>query len=199
MALTVPYEQLATSFLNGLAVSSSTRGERVAWEFTSTKRILEGRQALKMSINPSAVVVKQPKRWKFIHTLGQTAFMHFTNKDGSNNDIVTLNFSGMTGSMDYNEGDAAALDRWTKFQDLYALSREPILLPDGTTNVFYVVINTRFMPFPVRFEGFYNTVLELAEDATEPNMMKYSMEFTVSNSYPSLDDLVEAQQTLGVR
>lgn len=150
-----------------------------------------------MAINPKSVTFTQPKRISERAVRNGTVFFHFTNSKGQNNDILKLRFQGSTGNID-PRGDLAdpsgaatgALHKLKVWHNLYQLTREPILLGDNSVNVFSIIYNSKLIPVPIEFRGFYGAVLDFSETAEKPNSREYSFEFTVTNTEPDLDDLV---------
>jgi hypothetical protein len=171
--------------------------------------------SIAMAINANSVTFSQGKRITEKKTREGSVFFHFTNKQGQNNDILRLTFRGNTGNIDRRgslgaperdpfalksgtavdkqlrgEQDTGALRKLLVWHNLYALTREPMLLSDGSENKFYITYISALFPFALIFEGFYNNVLELEENAEKPNSRDYAFEFVVSNTRPSLDEVM---------
>jgi hypothetical protein len=166
-----------------------------------------------MAINPNSVRFSQPKRWTKKDTREGSVFFHFTNNQGQNNDILTLEFAGNTGNIDRRgslatpqrdpfalksgtavdrdlraEQDTGALHKILTWHNLYLLTREPMLLEDGSENKFTISYISTLFPYALIFTGFYNTVLEFEENARKPNSRDYSFGFTVTEVSPPLDE-----------
>ncbi len=151
---------------------------------------------ISMLVNPNSVKWSQPKRWVKRDTREGSVFFHFTNQAGQNNDILTLTFTGNTGNINTQHGIdvATALGSDLKLRiwhELYKLTREPVLLDGNTKNIFYITYRTVLMPMQITFAGFFNSVLEFTENASSPFNRDYSFGFTVTNTSPALDDLVD--------
>jgi len=164
---------------------------------------------IEMSVNPNSISFRQPKRITKRDTLEGSVFFHFTNSKGENNDILTMEFRGNTGNLDLrgdlntdtgvfstiggtNTGANKKLAIW---QNLWQLTRGPILLDDNTLNEFMINYNSIGIPVPIALIGHYNAVLEFTESADKPFSRDYSLQFTVQEITPSLDDLVEIIQS----
>lgn len=160
---------------------------------------------ISMMVNPNSIHWTQPKRFSKRDTQNGSVFFHFANEMGQNNDILTLQFSGNTGNINTQNGIVASTDNASDIKlriwhELYALSREPILLTDnlngqqvlsGVRNDFFITYRTVLMPMPITFVGFFNNVLEFTESADKPFSRDYSFGFTVTNTSPPLDQLTE--------
>jgi hypothetical protein len=159
-----------------------------------------------MMVNPSSVRWSQPKRFTKRDTMTGSVFFHFSDTNGSNNDILTLTFSGNTGNIDtqgevnYNAptdtGPAAstvtgAPNKLRTWHELYALTREPVLLDGGVKNEFFITYRTVLFPTPITFIGFYNTTLDFTESAEKPYSRDYTFSFTVTNTSPDLNTLCD--------
>jgi len=161
-----------------------------------------------MAINPKSIRWKQPKRFTKKDTRDGSVFFHFLNSKGQNNDILTLEFRGSTGNIDprgsiqddqpqdpdqplSREQDTGALRKFIVWQNLYLLSREPMLLPDGTENVFTITYISPLFPQAINFNGFFNEVLEFEENAEKPHSREYTFQFTVQSTEPDLDELLD--------
>lgn len=158
---------------------------------------------IQMAINPQTIKWTQHKRVTKRDTMEGSVFFHFTNERNQNNDILTMSFTGKTGNINtqanladvYNTGANLKLRIW---HELYALSREPLLLskqttgldiPDGLRNEFFITYRTPLMPIQITLIGFFSKVLEFTESAQDPHNRDYNFDFTVTNTSPSLDDL----------
>jgi len=149
-----------------------------------------------MAVNPNSIKWSQPKRFVKRDTQDGSVFFHFTNSKGQNNDILTLSFSGNTGNINTQNGidvsTAVGADLKLRiWHDLYNLTREPIILGGTLKNDFFITYKSVIMPIPITFIGFFNQVLEFTDDAANPFAKNYTFSFTVSNTSPDLDTLVD--------
>lgn len=159
--------------------------------------------AIEMAVNPNSISFRQPKRIVKRDTQEGSVFFHFTNSKGENNDILTMEFRGNTGNLDfrgdvntdqgifstqggYNTGAGRKLLLW---QNLWALTREAMLLDDKSRNEFLILYSSVGIPVQISLIGHYNSVLEFTENAEKPFTRDYSMSFTVQEIVPPLDDL----------
>ena len=170
--------------------------------------------SIAMALNPNSVKFVQPKRFNKKDTREGSVYFHFTNSRGQNQDILTLQFAGNTGNLDLrgslgdqnqepsaaqqattNGGtpgaDTGALYKLLVWHNLYLMTREPMLLADGTDNVFSIVYSSALFPSEIIFSGFFSKVLEFEENASKPNSRNYSFEFTVQDSIPDLDQVLQ--------
>lgn len=146
-----------------------------------------------MEVNPSSIEFDQPKRYTRQDTQRGTVFHHFTNDKGQNNDILTIRFSGNTGNIwrrarELSDRDKA-ITRLQIWHNLYQLTREPMVLSDGTANIFYIDYVSPLFPVPITFEGFFTSVLKFTENARKPNSRDYSMEFMVRATSPDMNTI----------
>jgi len=156
-----------------------------------------------LAVNPKSVQFQQPKRFTKKDTRNGSVFFHFTNSQGQNNDILTMNFQGNTGNLDmraYTNPDEVAVDSGARYKflvwhNLYLLTREPMLLPDNSENEFRISYQSPLFSQTVDFVGFFNTVLEFTESAEKPHSRDYSFGFTVKRTEPPLDDLLKYVST----
>jgi len=176
-----------------------------------------------MAINPKSVTFEQPKRFSKKDTRDGSVFFHFTNSKGQNNDILTMQFQGNTGNIDrrgdrsgvsaavtntaaqreqngsivdFNAGEGnGSIQKLVVWHNLYLLSREPMLLDDGTENKFTVAYISPLLPTSIEFTGFFNEVLRFTETAEKPHSRDYSFSFTVTDTSPDLDELLEVLTT----
>lgn len=148
-----------------------------------------------MMVNPHTVQWSQPKRFTKRDTMNGSTYFHFSDVNGQNNDILTLKFSGNTGNIntkDISSSQAVGGDAKLKiWHELYALTREPMLLDGGVKNEFFISYRTPLMPIQITFIGFFTSVLEFTESAATPFSREYSFSFIVTNTSPSLDKLVD--------
>lgn len=160
-----------------------------------------------MSVNPKSVKFTQTKRITKKDTREGSVYFHFTNSKGQNNDILVMNFSGSTGNIDLRgslgtsgitglppaggpEVDTGALKKLQVWQNLFLLTREPMLLRDNAENIFTVEYRSKLFPLGISFNGFYSKVMEYEETGEKPNSRTYSFDFTVTSTNPPLDELL---------
>lgn len=147
-----------------------------------------------MELNPKSVSFEQPKRYVRQDTIRGTVFHHFTNDKGQNNDLLTIKFEGNTGNISSRgrteEDRERSRQRLTVWHNLYQLTREPMILSDGTANWFKIDYVSSLFPLPVTFYGFFTKVLTFTESASKPNSRDYSTEFIVQATTPELDSLI---------
>jgi hypothetical protein len=114
---------------------------RVPMYLTSSLRERQGVPGVSMSVNPNTVSFRQGKRITERKTQGGTTFMHWTDSTGRNNDILSIDFRGQTGNINFRR--AARLkydipgaskvmnflnDKLNDFED-WALSNDNVLTP----------------------------------------------------------------------
>lgn len=80
------------------------RSLRVPFYMTSSYRENNGIPGVSMKMNPNSVSFRQPKRITRRNTRGGTVFYHWTDKFGRNNDILDLEFRGVTGNINIRTG-----------------------------------------------------------------------------------------------
>jgi len=149
-------------------------------------------------VNPKSIRWTQPKRIQRKDVRNGTVFFHFTDDNGQDNDVLTLELTGSTGNIDLRADnfplpatqDVAARRKLEVFQNLYTLTREPRIIPPNTVNEFTIRYQTKTFPAPITFIGFFNNVLEFEESADKPNSVDWSMSFTVQRTEPDLNDIV---------
>jgi len=77
---------------------------RVPFYITNTYRIKYGIKGISMLMNPTNVSFRQNKRITRKDTQGGATFFHWTNQMGRNNDILQMEFTGMSGNVNLNTG-----------------------------------------------------------------------------------------------
>lgn len=77
---------------------------RVPFYMTSTWRQELGVPGVKMLMNPTTVSFRQAKRITKRDTQQGSIFFHWTNTYGRNNDIMEVDFQGMTGNINLSRG-----------------------------------------------------------------------------------------------
>lgn len=205
-----------TSSLRERAAGAQSLAELDQDVFRLTSTLIASKALLPqvvMPLNPDFVTFRQSKRWTKKDTREGSVFFHFTNEQGQNNDVLTMEFKGSSGNIDRRgvlltdrqreeaaaqgtaissaQQDTGAIAKILAFWNLYALTREPVLLPDRTENVMTITYISPLFPQTIDFFGFYNQVLDFDETAEEPNERKYRFEFTVTSSDPPIDTIIE--------
>lgn len=94
------------------------------------------------------------------------------------------------GVPDNSGPDTGALAKLLAWQNLYLLTKEPMLLPDNTENVFIINFASKTFPVPFDMFGFFTKALDFEENAKKPNSLDYSWEFVVSATEPDMDDIL---------
>jgi|LSQX01.2.fsa_nt_gb hypothetical protein len=77
---------------------------RVPFYITSSYRQNKKIRGVSMMVNPSSVSFSQSKRITQQYTQGGAVFYHWTNRDGRNNGILEMEFSGQTGNINLKAG-----------------------------------------------------------------------------------------------
>jgi len=171
------------------ALSNISKAERKKFTGSST---------IEMAVNPNSITWRQPKRIVKRDVQNGSIFFHFSNSKRQNNDILTMEFRGNTGYMnidaDANKNgiNTGAYNKLLLWHNLWNLTREAIYLEDGTPNEFYIMYSSRAIPINMLLVGFFSGVLEWTDSADKPFSKDYSMGFTVTNTIPSIDALVQS-------
>lgn len=206
---------LANSFNRTLSLA----GPRIPMVFSCTQWANENQQPLPLRINPHAITFKQGKRITNRKSQGGTAFFHWTDDNGQNNDVLEMQFKGRTGNIKARNdpptasklgntlgqvanwisgtnpetGSPPVTDASAKhlsWARLYTLTRLPVIdRVRKTQNVFWIDYTSPLFPRTIQFQGFYNAVLDFSEVAESPNSSDWSFNFTVVNTWPSLDEI----------
>ena len=224
----IPIGQTFQALLNQATGLPYGDGQRVPFEFSSTLRdasvnlvgplapeVIDARQEsfnsfapgtkkepIRTLVNPNTVSFDQPKRFTRKDFRNGTAFFHFTDDRGQNNDILQLELKGSTGNIDLRADqfpqpatqDVAARKKLEIFQQLYLLTREPMLFKPGIINEFTIDMRLKSFPGGIRFFGFYSKVMSFEHSASKPNSVDYSLSFTVQRTFPDLNDIVRVTQ-----
>lgn len=189
----------------GLDALTSTSFAQQTGPIETEIRDLRGQLAgalpnVSMEVNPHSIDFDQPKRFARQDTVRGSVFHHFTNDKGQNNDILTLTFQGSTGNISLRGSTPDEIQRSKRrlivWENLYHLTREPMLLSNGTQNEFYVTYMSALFPVDITFTGFFSRVLKFSEKAEKPNSRDYSMEFTVTSVDPDLDDILSLSTSI---
>lgn len=113
---------------------------RIPMYFTNTYRENRSIPGVSLSMNPSSVSFRRPKRTTERKTQGGSTFFHWTDSSGRNNDIMTMDFRGQTGNINlrraarlkYNalgsEGVNWVNDKINQFEDL-ASKQDSLIAP----------------------------------------------------------------------
>jgi hypothetical protein len=188
----------------------TTVGSSLTNDIVEFSKLNSGVQvAIEMAVNPNSISFKQPKRIVKRDTQEGSVFFHFSNSKGENNDILTMDFRGNTGNIDLrgdittqtsvfatqSGSNTLAAKKLAIWQNLWALTREPMLLSDGTQNEFLIIYSSVGIPIQISLIGHYNNVLEFSEVADKPFTRDYSMSFTVQEVVPPLEELPGLVQT----
>jgi len=183
----------------------------VAEVFFGGQENLSGEMSvIEMMVNPNSITWKQPKRIVKRDTQEGSVFFHFSNSKGQNNDILTMDFRGNTGNINIRsdsnaDGGALSTSRGintgaTKkmliWHNLWQLTREPMLLDDGTINDFMIFYTSPIIPGGIALVGFFGAVLDWTDSADKPNSKDYSFSFTVKETVPPLDNLLQDINTV---
>ena len=163
---------------------------------------------IEMAVNPNSINFRQSKRITKRDTQEGSVFFHFTNSQGENNDILTMDFSGNTGNLDLrgdidssggvldtnggqNTGAAQKLLIW---HNLWELTREPMLLSTNVRNEFLITYSSIAIPTQINLIGFFSNVLEWTDSAEKPMSKDYSFSYTVERTEPPLSEILSAIQ-----
>lgn len=165
-----------------------------------------------LALNPKNIKAAQPKRIVVKPKMRGSTIYHYTDHKGRNNDLMTLQMRGSSGNIDrgswidpaFQAGDSptdpngvqAKILTWN---NLYQLSREPAILPDGTRNDVTISVVSNIMPIVIDYIGYFNAVLEYEIVSEKPFSVDYSMEFTVLRTIPDMDEIThEIANTLAM-
>jgi hypothetical protein len=151
-------------------------------------------------VNPSSIQWTQAKRIQRQDVRNGTVFTHFMNTAGQDIDILELTLSGTTGNIDLREETFAAFAtqpvaarrKLQVWHNLYALTREPRLIPPNIVNKQTIRMQTKLFPGTIRLSGFYSSVLQFTESADAPNSVDWTMNFTVQDTTPDLNEIMGA-------
>ena len=187
------------------AGKGATRGRaRQSWVLDSTYSQDNQVAPIQMSINPSGVKFSQSKRISTPRkTIGGTTFFHWADKKGRNLDPLVLSLSGETGPISGlgntveqqksttlittgGNVDPRALKHAQNWARFYTLTAQPAIDPiTFRPNVW--IIHYKSLLFPdVTFRGFFNSVLDFADEASAPFSKKWSVGFTVTGVSPDI-------------
>lgn len=186
---------------------------RVPFEFTCSlwEEIETAQNPIIMTVNPSSVAFKQPKRTSSRKTIGGTVFFHWSDRKGRNLDILTLTISGQTGVISGLGATSSIQQETTRFYTtsgskqstidtkavknaqnwarLYNLTALPMIDPNTMKpNIFEIRYKSNLIPH-FSFFGFYNEVLTFTDDAAQPFSKNYTMSFTVTRTSPDIYEL----------
>lgn len=204
-------EARGTAGLSQVGLGAFVNAADLTFQSVANKGILGTRARLavqepviRMMVNPESLQFSQSKRISRRDTMQGSTFYHFTNKANQNNDILEVSMSGQTGNIRTNVDplslvSTGAYQKLRVWHDLYALTREGMVLdPENTgnpkignsiPNQFYITYRTVLFPVQVTLVGFFSKVLEFTENASNPFSTGYSLQFTVTDTYPRLEDV----------
>lgn len=165
---------------------------------------------IEMAVNPNSITWRQPKRITKRDTQNGSIFFHFTNSKRQNNDILTLDFRGNTGIIDQRSDIESASSvistssgvrtgankRALLWHNLWALTREEILLEDNIINEFMITYQSVIIPIQIMLIGFFSNVMDWTDSADKPFSRDYNMSFTVQEVIPPLEELTQSLQTV---
>lgn len=207
---------------------AATRGRvRQPWVLSSSYSEDNNIPPIIMSLNPQQVKFTQTKRTSTARkTIGGTTFFHWADRKGRNLDVLILTLSGETGPMSGlgktfslqqltsilrlgNSVDPRALKHAQNWARFYTLTGQPQIDPiTYKPNIFTIQYKSLMFP-EVTFSGFWNSVLDFTDGASEPFSKKWSCSFTVTASDPDIltlenligtvnpDDIENVQVTAG--
>lgn len=217
----VPDLSNAMNSANSFNRADGTGGPRIPMLFTCTAWINAGMAPIALRINPHNVTFKQGKRITKRNTSGGTAYTHWADENGQNNDVLEISFKGRTGNINLRRDptarktvvgqamqdfanllsgtqDAASVStnqggaKLFTWSRLYQLTRTAVVDPSTSKkNIFYIVYRSPLFPRPILFMGFYNNVLDFGETAEAPFLVEWSFNFVVQATMPDLDRLSE--------
>jgi hypothetical protein len=97
----MPGADIASAFAlsNTLTRGDGTQGKRTPMEMTCFLWASKNIPPVRMMVNPHSVSFRQPKRITKRNTQGGTVFMHWTDLNGQNNDILEMVFKGRSGNI----------------------------------------------------------------------------------------------------
>jgi hypothetical protein len=207
----VPFVFTSTRRLRLLGINSeiSLTDPDFFTTLTTPNQTINELPVIEMMINPNSIDWSQPKRIVKRDVQEGSVYFHFTNTRGENNDILVASFRGNTGNINprgsvklqsseqitSNDVDTGAFKKLIVWHNLWNLTREPILLPDGTINEFLIVYNSTTIPFQISLVGIFNEVLKFTESSDKPFSRDYSFSFSVQEVVPPLEDIVNEIQT----
>ncbi len=153
---------------------------------------------ISMLVNPSSLKIAQPKRKARMDTLGGTRWLHFTDRAGSNMDVMTISMSGSTGTISARGGQddytvAMINRRLLVWSNLYKLTLEtPYVtgLDRVLTNEIRLQIASNLFPMPFEFVGHFDAAMDYGEDANKPNSVDYSLTFIVERVEPDMETVL---------
>lgn len=174
-------------------------------------------QMVTMALNPNQLTFQQTKRIARADVRGGAVFYHGVNERGEDNDILILGIQGSTGdirippqrsvgSAEINEDNPSrevqlerawadkVQARFRAFWSFVQLSREAVLLPDGTYNEIELTCVTPLLrptsPPDMMFFGFFSQPVTWTESAQQKGAIDWQCEFTVRRFTPDFVDIV---------
>ncbi len=168
---------------------------------------------LELSVNPQSVDFKQVKRITSDVVKKGRVYYFWSSAPGEQNlDILALTIRGVSGSIlnrvantQYqqtlgeqkisNPPQGAINTKHQKWMKLYSMTREPAYPPElnGEFNYAYIEYVSPIFPTgkTITFKGHFSNPLDFEENADKPFLIKYSFEFVVHQTDPSLDIILE--------
>ena len=101
----------AMNTANSYNRADGATGPRIPMLLTCSEWMDNGYPAIALRINPHNVAFKQPKRVTKRNTQGGTVYMHWSDENGSNNDVLELDFSGRTGNINLRRNEQVRLSK----------------------------------------------------------------------------------------
>lgn len=173
---------------------TSDRNTLAFWADQTSVETAQASASIVMAINPKNVEFTQGKRFSSMATMKGTHYHHFTNNKRQNNDILTIKMSGNTGNISRlgttQDDRQKSITRLLTWHQLYQLTREEVILFDGTKNEFTISYVSALFPVQIDFKGFFSRVLDFTENASKPNSRDYNMEFIVQETSPDLNTIM---------
>lgn len=157
-----------------------------------------------MAVNPSTIGFTQPKKIVPKDTMSRKKFLHFTDRRGSNRDVLTLSFAGNSGDIDLRgleEGDlSTALDNLRKlisWLNLYGLTCENPYHPMVGKNEMILTYKSNALPHaftgvPIEMHGHFPAVMQWDQTGDKMFSITYKFEFVVHYTVPDIPDAIEA-------
>jgi len=188
----------ALNATNLLLTGGQGSPRRVPMILSSSARALRGIPPIRMSINPQSVVFQQAKRIVKRDTQRGSTWFHFSDENGYNNDCLKIAVSGVTGNVDTRAqtllggnlvGGPKKLQNWA---NLYQLTREPMIDRDLNREIqYYITYASALFPAGWTFIGFFDACLNFNESADQPFLKNWSFGFTVTDTFPDLDNIYQ--------
>lgn len=164
------------------------------WVFTSSLRqaqladgtLPRGKLAqIPLALNPKEANFEGPRRITKQNTHGGSIIMYFADENEEANDLVALDVTINTGSIDERDPETARrnLSLW---HNLFDLARERELLDDGTPNYRELILDTPAMPFLLILQGYFEKAPDPRKLAAKPSSMDVTFRFIVTTFDPPI-------------